>query len=61
MTNGSYHQAADAAGLTAISRRSTCAQGRDRAHRGHGIFAAAAALLLVAGALLSVLWFGRVV
>ncbi len=62
VTNGSYYQANDAAGLAAISKtidlHFTVVSQRTEIT---GIFSAAAALLLVAGALLSVLWFGRVV
>jgi Ca-activated chloride channel family protein len=62
VTNGSYHQAPDEAGLTAISKTIDL---RFKIVTEHteitGFFTAAAALLLLAGALLSVLWFGRVV
>jgi Ca-activated chloride channel family protein len=62
VTNGSYHQADDPAGLKTISKTINL----------HfivvteytevtALFAAAAALFLVAGALISVMWFGRVV
>jgi Ca-activated chloride channel family protein len=62
VTNGSYYQASDAAGLTAISKTINLHFKIVTQHTEvTGIFAAAAALLLVAGALLSVLWFGRVV
>jgi Ca-activated chloride channel family protein len=62
VTDGSYHQANDAAGLTAISKTIDL---RFKVVTEHteitAAFAAAAVLLLAAGALLSVLWFGRVV
>ena len=62
VTDGSYHQADDAAGLTAISKTIDLQFKVVTQHTEiTGLFAAAAALLLVAGALLSVLWFGRVV
>jgi Ca-activated chloride channel family protein len=62
VTNGAYHQANDSAGLAAISKTidlhfTVVSQHTEVT----GLFAAAAALLLVAGGLLSVLWFGRVV
>jgi Ca-activated chloride channel family protein len=62
VANGSYHQANDAAGLAAISKTidlhfTVVSQHTEVT----GIFSAVAALLLVASALLSVLWFGRVV
>jgi Ca-activated chloride channel family protein len=62
VTNGSYQQAPDEAGLTAISKTIDL---RFKVVTEHteitGALTAAAALLLVAGAVLSVLWFGRVV
>ena len=62
VTDGSYHEAADAAGLAAISKSIDL---RFKIVSQHtevtGLFAAAGAVLLMAGALLSVLWFGRVV
>jgi Ca-activated chloride channel homolog len=62
VTDGSYHQADDTAGLTSIARSIDL---RFKIVTQHtevtGIFAAGAVLLLVAGALLSVLWFGRVI
>ena len=62
VTNGSYHQADDQAALKAISKTidlhfTVVTQYTEIT----ALFAAAAALLLVAGALISVLWFGRVV
>jgi Ca-activated chloride channel homolog len=62
VTDGSYHEANDASGLAAITKTinlhfKIVSQRTEVT----GIFSAAAALLLVAGALLSVLWFGRVV
>jgi Ca-activated chloride channel homolog len=61
ITNGSYHQVDDAAGLKAVSRAinlhfAVVTQYTEVT----AIFAAAAALILVAGALTSLLWFGRV-
>lgn len=62
VTDGSYHEAGDAAGLAAISKTIDLHFKIVSQHTEvTGIFAAAAALLLIAGALLSVLWFGRVV
>jgi Ca-activated chloride channel family protein len=61
-TDGTYHQADDAAGLAAISKTIDL---RFKIVSQHtevtGLFSAAAVVLLLAGALLSVLWFGRVV
>ena len=62
VTDGSYHEADDAAGLAEISKTIDL---RFKIVAEHtevsGLFAAAGAVLLLAGALLSVLWFGRVV
>ena len=62
VTNGAYHQADDQAALKTISKGDRPAlHGREAIHRDHGAsFAAAAAVFLVAGALMSMLWFGRV-
>lgn len=62
VTDGSYHEGADAAGLSAIAktidlRFKLVAQHTEIT----GALAALAALLLAVGAVLSVLWFGRVV
>jgi Ca-activated chloride channel family protein len=62
VTNGSYYQADDAAGLKAISKTinlhfTVVTQYTEVT----ALFAAAAALILVAGAVISVMWFGRVV
>lgn len=61
-TDGSYHEANDAAGLSAISKSIDL---RFKVVSQHteitGLFSAAGALLLLAGAVLSVLWFGRVI
>ena len=62
VTNGSYHQVDDPAGLTAISKKidlhfTVVTQYTEIT----ALFAAGAAMLLVAGALISALWFGRVV
>jgi Ca-activated chloride channel family protein len=62
VSDGSYHEANDAAGLADISKSIDL---RFKIVSQHteisGLFAAAGAILLMAGALLSVLWFGRVV
>jgi Ca-activated chloride channel family protein len=62
VTDGSYHQADDTAGLKAIARAIDL---RFRIVAQHtevtGLFAAGAVLLLVAAALLSLLWLGRVI
>ena len=62
ITDGTYHEGDDAAGLAAISRTIDL---RFKLVSEHtevtGLFSAAGAVLLMAGALLSVLWFGRVV
>jgi len=62
ITDGSFFEGGDAAGLAAISKKIDL---RFKLVSRHtevtGLFAAAGALLLVAGALLSVVWFGRVV
>jgi Ca-activated chloride channel family protein len=61
VTNGSYHQA-DSQSLKAISKtinlHFTVVTSYTEVS---ALFAAAAALFLVAGALISVMWFGRVV
>jgi Ca-activated chloride channel family protein len=61
VSDGTYHQAGDTAGLTAIARSIDL---RFKIVTQHtevtALFAAGALLLLVTGALLSVLWFGRV-
>ena len=60
-TDGSYHEAKDSAGLAAISKSINL---RFKVISQHteitAMFSAAAMVLLIAGALLSVLWFGRV-
>jgi Ca-activated chloride channel family protein len=62
VSDGSYHEAQDEAGLTAVSKTIDLHFKVVTQHTEiTGIFAAAAVLLLVAGALLSVLWFGRVI
>ncbi len=62
ITDGTYHEADDAAGLAAISETIDL---RFKLVSEHtevtGLFSVAGIVLLVAGALLSVLWFGRVV
>jgi Ca-activated chloride channel family protein len=62
VTDGSYHQAGDQAGLAAISKTinlhfAVVTQYTEVT----ALFAMAAALVLVAGALMSVMWSGRVV
>ena len=62
VTNGSYHQADDEAGLRAISKSinlhfAVVTQYTEVT----ALFVAAAVLVLVAGALISVIWLGRVV
>jgi Ca-activated chloride channel family protein len=62
VSDGSYHEAKDAAGLAAISKTIDLHFKVVTQHTEvTGLLSAAAVLLLVAGALLSVLWFGRVV
>ena len=61
VTNGSYHQVDDQAGLKTISKTinlhfKIVTQYTEIT----AIFAAVAAMFLVAGALVSLLWFGRV-
>jgi Ca-activated chloride channel family protein len=62
VTDGTYHEADDEAGLAAISKSIDL---RFKIVSQHtevtGLFSAVGAVLLLAGALLSVLWFGRVV
>jgi Ca-activated chloride channel family protein len=62
VTNGSFHAAQDASGPAAISRTIDLHFKLVSQHTEiTGIFSAVSVLLLVAGALLSVRWFGRVV
>lgn len=62
ITDGTYHEAGDAEGLAAISRSIDLRFKLVSEHTEvSGIFAGGGALLLLAGALLSVVWFGRVV
>ena len=62
VTDGSYHEANDAAGLAAIAKSIDLHFKLVSQHTEvSGLFAAAGAVLLMAGALLSVLWFGRIV
>jgi Ca-activated chloride channel family protein len=62
ITDGSYYEGADATGLAAISKTIDL---RFKIVSQHtevtGLFSAAGAVLLLVGALLSVVWFGRVV
>lgn len=62
VTDGTYHEASDAAGIASISKTIDL---RFKIVSQHtevtGVFSAAGAVLLLAGALLSVLWFGRVI
>jgi len=62
VTNGSYHQVGDVAGLKAISKTinlhfAVVTQYTEVT----ALFAAAAVLFLVTGALISVMWLGRVI
>jgi Ca-activated chloride channel family protein len=62
ITDGSYHEGGNAAGLAEISEAIDLRFKLVSEHTEvSGLFAAGGALLLMAGALLSVLWFGRVV
>ena len=62
VTDGSYHQADDAAGLAEISETIDLRFKLVSEHiEVSGLFAAAGAVLLAVGALLSILWFARVV
>ena len=62
VTDGTYHEVSDEAGIAAISKTIDL---RFKIVSQHtevtGLFSAAGVVLLLAGALLSVLWFGRVV
>jgi Ca-activated chloride channel family protein len=61
-TDGTYHTADDASGLAAISRSIDLHFKLVSQHTEvTGLFSAGGVVLLVAGALLSVVWFGRVV
>ena len=61
VTNGTYHQVADRAAISEVSKTINLHfTVVSRYIQISAIFAAAAVLLLVVGALLSVLWFGRV-
>jgi Ca-activated chloride channel family protein len=62
VTGGSYHGADDAAGLAEISETIDLRFKLVAEHiEVSGLFAAAGAVLLAIGALLSILWFARVV
>jgi Ca-activated chloride channel family protein len=62
VTNGSYHQVGDEAGLKAISKTINLHFAVVTQHTEiTALFALAAALFLVAGALISVMWSGRVI
>jgi Ca-activated chloride channel family protein len=62
ITDGEYHEATDAASLAEIYKNIDLKFKRVTEHTEvTALFTAGAALLLVIGALLSVLWFGRVV
>lgn len=62
VTGGSYHQASGPAALPVISKSINLHLAAVTTHTEiTGLFAAAAAILLLAGALLSLVWFGRVV
>jgi len=62
VTDGTYHEAGDAEGLTEISKSIDL---RFKLVSEHtevtGLFAAAGSVLILTGALLAVLWFGRIV
>jgi Ca-activated chloride channel family protein len=62
VTNGSYHQAGNQAGLEAISKTINLHFAVVTKYTEvTAVFAAIAVLFLVAGAVISVMWFGRVV
>jgi Ca-activated chloride channel family protein len=62
VTDGSYHQAADASSAQAISKTINLHFAVKKTYTEiTAIFAAAAALLLVAGAMVSLAWSGRVI
>jgi Ca-activated chloride channel family protein len=62
VTDGSYHEAGDAKGLAEISETIDLRFKLVAEHTEvSGLFAAAGGLLLLIGALLSILWFGRVI
>jgi Ca-activated chloride channel family protein len=62
ITDGSYHEADDAAGLAEISKTIDLRFKLVSQHTEvSGLFAVGGAVLLMAGALLSILWFGRVI
>jgi Ca-activated chloride channel family protein len=61
VTDGSYHEAGDAAGLAQVSKTIDLHFKVVSQHTEvTGLFSAAGVVLLLAGALSSVLWFGRV-
>ena len=61
VTNGAYHPATDPSGLANLARSINLHFTVVTEHTEiSALFAAAAVVLLVVGALLSVLWFGRV-
>jgi len=62
MTDGSYHEGSDADALAAISESIDLRfKVVSELSEVTGLFSAAGIVLLLVGALLSVLWFGRVV
>lgn len=62
VTGGSYHQASGAAAIDAVSKNINLHLAAVKSHTEiTAVFAAAAAVLLLVGALLSLSWFGRVV
>jgi Ca-activated chloride channel family protein len=62
VTDGSYHQAGDAEGLSAISQSINLHFAVTKSYTEiTAVFAAAAAIMLVASALVSLAWLGRVV
>lgn len=62
VTGGSYHQADGAAALAGVSKSINLRLAAVRSHTEvTGVFAAAAAVLFMVGALLALAWYGRVV
>jgi len=62
VTDGTYNRAADAATLERVYESVDLELARvERTHEGTALFAAAGALALAVGSLLSIAWFGRVI